>query len=281
MLSLKKGQQITIFFLQKTFLTKIIFNLVLSTIQDIENSITFCKLNTLHPSIIKSQDLFLEIQKIASHYKNTSPFEVNYNFFKNFQFIIKINCKIDKNQIIYFLHLPVDYDKDFELFYMLPIPTRHESEFFTIIPNTKMILKAKNGDLIKPLFNKCTPGKIYHCEDQMRTNFRASCEENILLHQNWCHCSFTNLKIAENHVEAILEINQYLAVFPKQKKLEIHCENVVETKTLIGIFLVKRDSCKILFKQQELIFQEASYGKPLRNLHDFQNGNLRFPSRKT
>ena len=45
--------------------------------------------------------------------------------------------------------------------------------------------------------------------------------------------------------------------------MEIHCENAVETKTLIGIFLIQRDSCKILFKQQELIFQEASYGKPL------------------
>ena len=75
----------------------ILFNLVFSTIQDIENSVTFCKLNTLYSSVIKSQDLFLEIQKIASHYKNTLPFEVKYENILDFEYLIKINCKIDKN----------------------------------------------------------------------------------------------------------------------------------------------------------------------------------------
>lgn len=68
----------------------ILYNAILNTLQDVENSITFCKLNTMHPSIIKPKDLFLELQKISPHYKNKFPFELKQEnvldflkFFKN------------------------------------------------------------------------------------------------------------------------------------------------------------------------------------------------------
>lgn len=73
----------------------ILYNSILNTLQDIENSITFCRLSTLHPSIIKSKELFSELEKIVFHYKSQLPFELKYENILDFEAIIKVNCKID------------------------------------------------------------------------------------------------------------------------------------------------------------------------------------------
>lgn len=43
-----------------------LFNIILHIIQDTENSVTFCKLNILHPSIITSEELLNELVKIST-----------------------------------------------------------------------------------------------------------------------------------------------------------------------------------------------------------------------
>lgn len=64
-------------------------------------------------------------------------------------------------------------------------------------------------------------------------------------------------------MEIIPELNQFLAVFATEEKIEIHCQNQMEIKQLTGIFLIKENACKIIYQGQELIFQEKSYGSPL------------------
>ena len=241
----------------------ILYNSILNTLQDIENSVTFCKLNTMHPSIIKPKDLFYELQRIFSHYKNQLPFELKYENILDFENIIKINCKIDLNKITYFLSLPIDYETNFDLYYFLSIPSKYESEFVTIIPNSKYFLKSKIDDIIKPLNGKCTQGKPYQCPSILQSNFNTSCEEDILLHQSTSRCRFSKLQISENHMEIIPDLNQFLAVFPKEEKLEIYCKNQMEIKELIGIYLIKQNYCKIIFRKQELVFQEISHGRPM------------------
>lgn len=250
----------------------ILYNSILNTLQDVENSITFCKLNTMHPSIIKPKDLFYELQKISIHYKNQFPFEIKYENILDFENIIKINCKVDNDKIIYFLSLPIDYETNFNLYYFLSIPSKYESEFVTIIPINKYILKSKIDNSVKSLSDKCTQGKPYHCASHLLTNANTSCEENILLHQNTNTCRFSKLQILENHIEIIPELNQFLAVFPKEEKIQFHCQSQVETKILQGIFLLKENSCRIVYKSQELIFRDVTHGSPIV----FNTPNLKF-----
>lgn len=242
----------------------ILYNSILNTLQDIENSITFCRLSTLHPSIIKSKELFSELEKIVFHYKSQLPFELKYENILDFEAIIKVNCKIDSNKITYFLSIPIDFDKEFDLYYLLPIPTKHESEFVTIISSAKYLLKSKLDNVITPLNDKCTQGKTYHCPYQLQANYNASCEEGILLHENSSKCLFSKIEILENHIETVPEINQYLSVFPKEEKLQIQCQQEIEAKLLTGIYLIKENpQCKLFFRGRELLFQGSSYGRPI------------------
>lgn len=239
----------------------ILYNNILNMLQDIENSITFCKLGTLHPSIITSKQLFEQIEKLSNHYKNQFAFDVKYENILDFESMIKINCKIEPNKIIYFLSIPIDFETKFNLFHLLPIPTTYESEFASIIPNIRYILKADN--LIKPLSGICTQSKPYHCSSQLVANFNASCEEEIIFLEKTEKCTLTKLDISENHVEIIADLNQYLAVFPKAEKIFMTCENRKESKELKGIFLIENGPCEIFFRGNKLNFLEKTYGSPL------------------
>lgn len=63
----------------------ILYNAILNILQDIENSITFCKLHKLHPSIIKSLDLFKAIQKMGNNYKDQFPYEIKQENIADFE----------------------------------------------------------------------------------------------------------------------------------------------------------------------------------------------------
>ena len=48
------------------------FNTVLDLLTEIENSITFCAIGAMHPSIIKTADLLLELNRLEPFYKDTA-----------------------------------------------------------------------------------------------------------------------------------------------------------------------------------------------------------------
>lgn len=240
----------------------ILYNTILNILEEIENSLTFCKLKTLHPSIIKPMDLFSELRKISVHYKNQFPYEVNYKNILNFESIIEVHCKIETNRINYLLSIPIDFDTQFDLYHLLPIPTKHESEYFTIIPDTKYILKSKDN-LVKPLSDKCTEGKIFHCPSHLQISSKTDCEKQVLSEEKTSQCNYIHLEVTDNHIEIIPEIDHYLAVFPSEQKLKFKCQNEIETKTLIGIYLIKGSSCEVIYNNQKLYFLDKTYGKPL------------------
>lgn len=60
----------------------------------------------------------------------------------------------------------------------------------------------------------------------------------------------------------INEINQYLAVFPFDEKIEIKCKNELETRLMRGVFLIKENACKLMFKNKEVTYERSSHGQP-------------------
>ncbi|KAL1493567.1 hypothetical protein ABEB36_009270 [Hypothenemus hampei] len=189
----------------------ILYNSVLYILQDIENSLMFCKLRTLHPSVIKSIDLFSEISRISHYYKNQLPFAVKFENILDFESLIRLNCKIENMHIIYFLALPIDLEEDFELYHMLPIPTKLESEYRTVIPKTSYLLKSKSNK-IRPLSDICTGTTVFQCPKHLLLTNDLLCEEEILLKGTSANCEYSIVHIEQSYYEIIPEINQYLLI---------------------------------------------------------------------
>lgn len=239
-----------------------LFSMILSVMKDIENSLTFCKLHAMHPSIIKINDLYSELNRIYKNYNNEFPLEPTLENIPEFEKLITVNCKLHSNKIIYFLEIPINYETNFELFHLIPIPSKHETEFVTVILNKEYFLKSYDGQ-IKSLKDTCTKGTIYQCPNKIEDTDDRSCEKNIILHNDNKHCKYTKVNLKENHVETIEEINQFLVVFPIQETISASCQLGDEIKTIQGIFLISENNCQMKFRNQKLNFQEGTFGKPI------------------
>lgn len=242
---------------------QILYNLVLNTLQDVENSITFCKLKSLHPSIISTHDLYQELEKISQYYKEQMPLEVKYENILAYEYLISVSCGIHSENIIYSLRIPINSKIKYEIFKLYSIPSEFESEYVTVIPDNKYVLKTVNDSVVVPLNNNCKQtDKFYQCLESDLSNHHSRCETGIILHESPSNCSLVKLRIKENYIEFIQEINQYLIIFAQPDKLLIVDKQDSETKMLHGIFLMKPEEATIYYKGNRLIHLSQTNGHP-------------------
>nr|XP_015840241.1 PREDICTED: uncharacterized protein LOC107399075 [Tribolium castaneum] len=186
-----------------------LFNVILNIAQDIENSLAFCKLQTVHPSIITNEELFKELLKIESIYKNHLPFPVKSENIQNYKRILSTKCVIKEFEIIYFLSFPLYETRELELFYLIPLP---DQKFQTIIPSAKYVLKGES--YLWPLTDICDKiQKEYFCKNELRTYVNISCQMEILFKNTFEKCLPIQLNRLQT-LEFVPEINQYLGIFP-------------------------------------------------------------------
>uniref|UniRef100_A0A146L7F0 Envelope fusion protein n=2 Tax=Lygus hesperus TaxID=30085 RepID=A0A146L7F0_LYGHE len=237
-------------------LQQLVFDLILSMFQDIENSITFCKLGTLHPSIIGTHQLLEELTKLSTFYNSKLPLENILDI----EPTIKVTCAIHEDEIIYFLKVPLSDQLEYSLYYLRPVPTLRLDEYVTIFPSVNYLLKS-NVSVI-PLSDNCNLGNLIHCNKKLISNQNAKCETEILKSESTKQCQYTNVKFEDNWIEQIPESNQHLAIFPFGDKIEIHNKLSSEISELKGIFLISRDNNEIFYKGQSLHSESHSPGQP-------------------
>ncbi|KAK9503383.1 hypothetical protein O3M35_009944 [Rhynocoris fuscipes] len=240
----------------------ILYNVILNTVREIENSLTFCKLGLLHPSIISTKELYNELIKISKYYNNQLPLEINYENILELEQLLNVRCKLNINEeIIYYIGIPLVSQDIFKLYNLYAIPTYVNSKTFTIYPNIKYILKSNDKTIgLVELCQRTTFG--YLCSVNSIAHQHITCEEEILTTGKTSTCTYTPIELKENHIQWIQEVSQYLAILPKTETIKIQKENEVQYKNLKGIFLIKSGEDKVYFKNKELVHQTEMHGQP-------------------
>lgn len=241
-----------------------LFNIILHIIQDTENSVTFCKLNILHPSIITSEELLNELVKISTFYDKQLPFPTILSQIHNYENIIKPRCAIKGKQIIYFMPIPLLNSKRYELFYFLPLPNK---KFSAIIPSSRFGLKTESELL--PLMDSCVLlNGVYQCQRSLISLANNTCERKVLFENNFSTCTYQKLHLEENALEFIPELQSYIGTFIKEELIKEHCHESWYTHKKTGTFLFENSSCTVYIQGRPLIFNDQSSGQPL-HLQDF------------
>lgn len=240
----------------------LLYNTILQILIEIENSITFCKIGAMHPSIIKATDLLNELQRISPYYGNQLPFQITPENIINYESLIKVSCHRNNNQINYFLSIPIEHDIPFELYYLEPLPTLIKEKYFTIIPNSRFLLKSEKS--IRPLYDRCTKSDIYHCPWNLLMNINTTCEAKILQENKPSNCLYTEIHTKQDHIEPIPFTDKYLGWFNQKQALTLDCPKEKRTINPHGILLIDpEETCKIIFNEQELMPLEKSHGTPM------------------
>lgn len=239
---------------------QIVLNLVLSTVQDIENSLVACRSNSLHPSVIDSHLLLQELARLSNFYGDRLLNFRGQNLFE-IQSHIKVKCYIGVDEIVYFLNIPIVDPRHFEVHLVEPLPTFLNREYLTVIPAAKYFLKSRNE--VYPLTQNCPSGHLYLCPNYYLSPTKFDCETTFLKTGSTKSCKFIKLIAESNSAKLLLEINQYLLFFPESDAISVVHPDSIETKTIRGIYLISPGKQTINYKNQTLFAPHNEIaGKP-------------------
>ncbi|XP_026680062.1 uncharacterized protein LOC113467830 [Diaphorina citri] len=249
-----------------------LYSSLLSILQDVENSLTFCRAKIYHPSILRPSELHSELEKLKSTHGNKIPLEINN--ISDLQKLLNVDCRIENSKIIYFISFPINQDIQYDLYFLKSIPSLSELGFTTVIPKNHYFLKS--GSSIKPLNDICEQGSSFQCFQKNVVNSIKECERQILQGEKPESCKYVTLEINENHIDFIPQINMFIVVFPHRETIKMEFENEIEIKELQGIYLIESNQGNLIFRNQVLKFLSRSKGKPTI----LSNVNVRFDKEK-
>lgn len=239
----------------------ILYSIMLNLVQDIENSLTFCKLGTLHPSIISTKELYVEILKIADFYKDQLPLDPKINQIMEFENLIRIDCRINYKEIMYFLKLPLVKETNFKLYKLFSIPTKYENKYISVIPKTRYLLRSDSQ--IIGLENKCKLiNSKYFCSNEMILHDDLNCESTIINSGNTENCKYTVLDVKDNMIKWIPEMGQYLAILPNEESLKIESSTATTVEKLQGVFFLNVNNSKVFYRNKQLCHLTVIWGHP-------------------
>lgn len=248
-----------------------IYEIVLSILQDIENSISFAKLGIIHPSIIKPNDLLNELTLLSKYYNpNQIPIQIKSDHLESIMKILKLKCFIYKNQITYIINVPITFVEDFELFrlYPVPIPTSVEGQFKVIIPKSKFI--AKNRLDFSFLNAPCIKlnDQQYFCTSEIIESIQKNnpCEIESINNGNISICKPLLVHPSNILIQRLEHTNQWIFIIRHQQNIRLTCHQQDEVKVLKGSFLITIPfGCRVTSDSKRVVNQDfiSSSSQPM------------------
>lgn len=220
---------------------------ILQILETIEDSITFAKLQVLHPSIIQPEDLLQNLKKIE---KSTSlPFPVQISEIIHFENIIKIKAYQIDHKFTFLLEVPIIDKIDYKLYHTYSCPVLKTNNIFqTIIPNNKFLVLT--NQYYSSFENICKLiDKVYYCYNLDLTNLndKPLCEIQLLLAQKPNDkCNSYSLKMQKEKIQFI-ENNFILLVSPFETSITYQCKKNSQNELLpSGTYLLRNfENCKL------------------------------------
>lgn len=265
-----------ILYKETTFFIKDIMNQIItmyeiinSILQDIENSISFLKLQIMHPSIIKTKDLFNELKKLRKEVKrNQLPLELTLDNILLYEKIIKIDGYILNNKITYILYIPITYPSEFNYYHLFSIPILTQGQFKAIIPRNKYLVK--DGLYFAFLSDPCieVPTQTFICGrlDLQEIKKETPCEIQ-LLDTNNSTCQQIKVKLSQSIIKRLDKSDQWIGVLPSEENIKLNCLHQEETrKFAAGTYLINIPvGCQISTRHETIdnTIQSISLNQPI------------------
>lgn len=239
------------------------YELIISILQDIENSITFSKLQVMHPSIIKINDLYKELKNIESKLgKNELPLEITLENTLLYEKIIKVKSYISNSKITYILEIPITHPTQFEFYHLYSVPVLVESQFKVLVPRSKFLIKNQlyHAFLDEPC-KEIYPNMHICQQTDLHENIEQNCELQLLNMQNTSNCNRIAIKISNIVIKNLDGTNKWIIVLPQQEKIKLTCKTQEEIQSLSsGTFLIEIPfDCTIITSRGKIINSEEGY----------------------
>lgn len=235
-----------------------VYEIINSILQDVENSLTFSKLKIMHPSIIKTEDLFIELTKLQKRTGfSQMPLPVTLENTLLYEKLINIESFVLNNKITYLLHIPIMHPNPFDYFHMYSVPIYYQSLFKVVLPRNKYLLK---NQLHYAYYNQeCQEilPESYICEKENLNEIEENspCEVKLLnSDKDTSSCKQTEVKITQPIINRLDKTNQWILVLPAKEAIKFKCFGQTEVQNARGTYLCHIPiGCQIITNSESII----------------------------
>ncbi|KAJ8974195.1 hypothetical protein NQ317_011340 [Molorchus minor] len=214
-------------------------NILTELLSDIENAISFAKLNTLHHSIIKISELEFVIDTLKySHPVDQLLYTDRSNIHKYYD-IVDVKAYYSGNKIVFVLEFPLVHPDHFSYYHLCSIPTPNHT---IIIPSNTYLAMSENFYQYQATTCKRIDSE-YYCPQGLLIDgyLENDCLFQILkLNEAESTCIQFPVIITDTIIEQITE-SYYIGVFPNKTKIQTSCAETDFT-VLQGTYLINLPS---------------------------------------
>ena len=209
---------------------------------NVQVAINFAEINIMHHSILKYQ----ELQNIISKFnpKTRIPFD---NIIKYYE-IAHADVTIKKDLIIFYIAIPLIFEKPYTLYHVYPIPVNGQ---ITAI-NNPYLLKS-NSDFYNSRENCQKIEDIFLCPTRILNKNEPCVSETINLTN---HCPMIPIKYRETSVTQ-LDDNSIIVIPKSQEKVDFQCPNQNSIESISKPVLILPLDCIIKIKNKYYDAQKA------------------------
>lgn len=237
---------------------------ILEILETIEESITFAKLQVMHPSIIQPENLLQSLKEIDKSIN--LPFPLQADQILNYENLIKIKAYQIENKLKFLLEIPIIDKVDYNLYHIYSCPTLKNGSFQTIIPNEKYL--ALSNQYYSSLNNVCTlVNKIYYCNNLNLVSLSKNpiCSSQLILAQKpYSQCKIHYFDLLKAKIQFI-ENNIILLISPSEIPITYDCNQNSQNHILPkGTYLLSKfENCKLKIDNENILIIEKEINQKL------------------
>ncbi|XP_050505429.1 uncharacterized protein LOC126883802 [Diabrotica virgifera virgifera] len=209
--------------------------IILQLLNDLEEAITFSRVNTLHNSVIKKDEIKWIINKMLEHHKADQLVYIEDEDILKYYDIIKVDAYYSNHTIIFILHFPVLHPNSFTYYHLFPIPTANST---TIIPPEPYLLISEKS--FQYLEEPCARiDTRYLCQEgtMLEATKTDDCIKQILqLSTQEASCQYTPVQTRDVIIQRLSDAH-YIGIFPESTKITTRC-STTKILGLKGTYLI-------------------------------------------
>lgn len=227
---------------------------IITFIDNLENSIAFAKLNTLHTSIISSKELLNSLEYLRKLYQNNQIPKFN-NILTYYQFL-GTQVTFSDNKLIFAIHIPIIRAEILTFYRLYPIIQNYQA----FIPKYPYLAQSTSKIQFKDEACPLLENTYFCIENQIPED---NCTVQLIKNQSTKNCRKVQLSSEESIIEQITQ-DQILIIPTRKEEIFSKCrtDQYIEIKSPMLIKLPK--SCQITFNNKKFFNDvKIQQGKPL------------------
>lgn len=216
------------------------YQVIENEIRDVEDSISFSKLNILHPSIIQPSELLNQLHIISQNLKHSVlPMQATANTLPSLINIINLNAFQTEKRLVFVLQIPLVSNDIFNFYHLYSLPTKNLNNdlFHLIIPESKYVGISTDNRLYIPMHKIDNCKTISHsqriCKDVIPLSLNdPNCETEVITQVSTKKCKPVQIGFSDYNIIK-LKLNRYILIVSKAIPVVTNCQGQASKTQLI------------------------------------------------